>query len=138
MTDQSHGQENLVWRLGRSFDHAFVWCLFAVPFSGVLWLGLLCVGGWLSAWCDVSPYVLYPAYRLVEVLAKRDIISSENIAAAVMFGTVLPWMTVGWLFGLLHGWRYSARSVWNERGLRIFSFMAVLVLLFAASLVFWF
>jgi hypothetical protein len=138
MTIQPQGRENLKWSVGLALDHAFVWSLFAVPFSGLLWLGLMCLVGWLSEWVDVPPYVLYPAYRLVELLFKRDIISAENLPAAVMFGTVLPWMLVGWLFGFLRGWRLTARTVWNDRGVRIFSFMMVIGLLFISSMILWF
>jgi hypothetical protein len=129
--------ERPAWQIGVAFDHAFVWCLLAVPFSGILWLGLMMLQAIVGEMLDLK-YLAYPAHALVWPLFKRGLFSPENLPAMVMFATVLPWMVVGWFVGFIWGWRLTVKTALNERGFRIFSLLAVLGLLFVASMAFWF
>jgi hypothetical protein len=129
--------ERSAWRVGVAFDHAFVWCLLAVPFSAALWIVLMMLQALIGESLDITT-LAYPAHGLVWPLFKRGFFSPENLPALVMYATVLPWMVVGWFVGFLWGWRLTQRSVLNARGFRIFSLLAVLGLLFVGSMAFWF
>lgn len=129
--------ERPAWQAGIAVGHAFVWCLFAVPFSGVLWLGFTILQVNVGESLDLT-YLIYPAHGLVWPLFQRRFFSPENLPALVMFATVVPWMVIGWLVGFMWGWRVTVKTALNKRGFLIFSFLSVLGLLFAASMAFWF
>lgn len=60
MTNRPDEQIKLEWRIGLSFDHAFIWCFLVWPVSLILWPLLIWVQLLLGETVDITP-LIYPA-----------------------------------------------------------------------------